>query len=125
MKKIRDVSSNDKNITSFVSENNGEIYFKGIDVAEALGYADANDAVRRHVWEEDKIEWSVLQQNLFPGAAPGNSIRGVTKFVNFLHRFRRYSISFALANLERSKRKIPQPFVIVFVRFSLIRRYLL
>ena len=35
----------------------------------ALGYADSDDAIRRHVWEEDKFEWCVIRSN--PGESPG------------------------------------------------------
>ena len=33
---------------------NGEIYFVGKDVAEALGYSNTRDALATHVEEEDK-----------------------------------------------------------------------
>lgn len=34
---------------------NGEPYFVGKDIAEALGYKDTDDALRKHVDEEDKL----------------------------------------------------------------------
>ena len=33
---------------------NNETYFIGKDIAEALGYSNARDAISRHVHEEDK-----------------------------------------------------------------------
>ena len=50
-------------LTSLVCDD-GEIYFKAKDVAEALGYADTDKAIRNHVWEEDKFEWCVIRSNL-------------------------------------------------------------
>lgn len=37
------------------TEINGEIYFVGKDVSQALGYRDTSDALKRHVDEEDKL----------------------------------------------------------------------
>ena len=37
-----------------ITENDG-IYFVGKDVAEILGYADTDKAIRNHVDEEDKL----------------------------------------------------------------------
>lgn len=34
---------------------NGEPWFVGSDVAECLGYTDTNQAIRQHVYEEDKL----------------------------------------------------------------------
>ena len=34
---------------------NDEIWFVGKDVAEALGYSDTNQAIRKHIDEEDKL----------------------------------------------------------------------
>ena len=68
------------NLTSLVSDD-GEIYFKAKDVAIALGYSDADDAIRKHVWEEDKFEWCVMQQNTVPGESPGTDIHPKTKFL--------------------------------------------
>ena len=36
------------NLTSVVSKDN-EIYFKAKDVAESLGYANTNEAIKKHV----------------------------------------------------------------------------
>lgn len=32
-----------------------EVWFVGKDVAEALGYSDTNQAIRKHIYEEDKL----------------------------------------------------------------------
>ena len=51
-------------LTSVVSDD-GEIYFKAKDVATALGYTDFDQAIRKHVWEEDKFEWcAIIKDNL-------------------------------------------------------------
>ena len=55
-------------LTSVVCED-GEIYFKAKDIATALGYADSDDAIRRHVRGEDKFEWCVIRSD--PGESPG------------------------------------------------------
>lgn len=34
---------------------NGEVWFVGKDVATALGYSDTDQALRRHVDDEDKL----------------------------------------------------------------------
>lgn len=34
---------------------NGELYFVGKDIAGILGYSDTNQAIRKHVDEEDKL----------------------------------------------------------------------
>ena len=47
-------------LTSVVSDD-GEIYFKAKEVATALGYANSDEAIRRHVWEEDRFEWCVIR----------------------------------------------------------------
>lgn len=36
-------------------EVNGEPWFVGKDVAEALGYSDTDQALRKHVDDEDKL----------------------------------------------------------------------
>ena len=36
-------------------EIDGEPWFVGKDVAEALGYGDTNQAIRKHVTEDDKL----------------------------------------------------------------------
>ena len=56
------------NLTSLVSDD-GEIYFKAKDVATALGYADSDDGIWRHVWEEDEFEWCVITSD--PVESPG------------------------------------------------------
>ena len=38
-----------------VIDRDGEPWFVGKDVAEALGYGDTSDALKRHVDEEDKL----------------------------------------------------------------------
>ena len=48
---------------------NGEAWFKAIDVATALKYTDTDDAVRRHVSQDDKRKQGSLISN--PGTSPG------------------------------------------------------
>ena len=52
-------------ITSLVCDD-GEIYFKAKDVATALRFADPNDAIQKHVWEENKFEWCVIKVGVLP-----------------------------------------------------------
>lgn len=47
-------------LTSIVCKNS-DIYFKAKDVADALGYTDFDQAIRKHVWEEDKFEWCTIK----------------------------------------------------------------
>src|SRR5688572_8584249 len=35
-------------------EKDGEVWFVGKDIAENLGYRNINDAISKHVYEEDK-----------------------------------------------------------------------
>lgn len=46
-------------------EVDGEVWFVGKDVAEALGYKDTSDSIRRHVDDEDKLmrRFTVSGQN--------------------------------------------------------------
>ena len=45
---------------TFVVCDDGEIYFKAKDVAEALGYENPREAIRMHVWGKNKFEWGQL-----------------------------------------------------------------
>ena len=56
-------------LTSFI-DNKQNIWFRGKDVAEILGYRDTDDAVRRHVSIENKMT-QFLQPKCFPGKTPG------------------------------------------------------
>ena len=47
-------------LTSVVCED-GNNFFKAKHVATALGYANSDEAIRRHVWEEDRFEWCVIR----------------------------------------------------------------
>lgn len=40
-------------VRTIIKDN--EIWFVGKDVAEALGYSDTNQAIRKHIDEEDKL----------------------------------------------------------------------
>ena len=56
-------------LTSFIDKNQN-IFFIGKDVAKILGYRDTNQAIRKHVDEEDKFKGAVkttggLQQSFF------------------------------------------------------------
>ena len=56
-------------ITSFIDKQQN-IFFIGKDVAKILGYSDTNQAIRKHVDEEDKFKGSVkttggLQQTFY------------------------------------------------------------
>lgn len=49
---------------------NGDIWFVALDVAKALGYSNANDAIKRHIDEDDCIvmqmsnnEWGISNEN--------------------------------------------------------------
>ena len=42
-------------LTSYV-DNKQNIWFQGKDVAKILGYSDTDQAIRKHVDEEDKIK---------------------------------------------------------------------
>lgn len=49
------IFKNDEFGTVRTTEIDGDIYFVGKDVAEALGYRDTSDAIKRHIDEEDKL----------------------------------------------------------------------
>ena len=51
-------------LMSVVSDD-GEIYFKAKDVAEALGYVETVHAIRRHVWSKNKFEWDNISGGAF------------------------------------------------------------
>ena len=42
-------------LTSFI-DNKQNVWFKGKDVAQILGYSDTNQAIRKHVSENHKIK---------------------------------------------------------------------
>jgi|SRR6056300_1645627 len=58
------------------------IYFKGKDVAAALGYQDAKQAVRKHVDVEDKITQEELLQGGVETTPPLNENDKKTTFIN-------------------------------------------
>src|SRR6201990_2621564 len=60
---------NDKNITITYDEYNN-VWFKGKDVCDILEYKKSENAIKRHVENEDKIEYKKLNFNpppLFQG----------------------------------------------------------
>ena len=52
----------DVSLATIVFED-GSTYFKARDVAKALGYENSDQAIRRHVWEEDKFEWCDIRSD--------------------------------------------------------------
>ncbi len=49
-----EIFKNDEFGSVRATEINGETYFVGKDIAEALGYSNTRDALDRHVDDEDK-----------------------------------------------------------------------
>ena len=56
-------------ITSYISKQQN-VWFRGKDVAQILGYRDTDDAVRRHVSIENKMT-QFIQPKCSPGKTPG------------------------------------------------------
>ena len=56
----------DVDLTSFI-DNKQNVWFKGKDVAKILGYSDTDEALRRHVSNENKKKHFSRQ----PGETPG------------------------------------------------------
>lgn len=73
---------------------NGEPWFVGKDVAEALGYSNTKDALKKHVFSEDK---SVFQRSQFATLEIPN--RGMT----FVNEAGLYSLIFG-SKLEKAKK---------------------
>jgi len=59
--KLQKFENNEFSLEAIVDVDNN-ISFKGKDIATALGYQDTNQAIRKHVEDEDKI----TQENLGP-----------------------------------------------------------
>ena len=70
-------------LTSFI-DNKQNIWFRGKDVAEILGYRDTDDAVRRHVSIENKMT-QFLQPKCFPGKTPGQQNDTKVKCSSFIY----------------------------------------
>lgn len=47
----------DSDVRTFLIDN--EVYFVGKDVAETLGYKDTKNALKQHVYDEDKMGWQI------------------------------------------------------------------
>lgn len=92
---------------------NGEPYFVGKDVAEVLGYSDTNQAIRKHVDDEDKLtrqfDWSGQNRNMTVINESGvyNLIFGAakqsanTKIKEKANRFKRWVTSEVLPTIRK------------------------
>ena len=47
----------DSDVRTFLIDN--EVYFVGKDVAETLGYKDTKNALKQHVYDDDKMGWQI------------------------------------------------------------------
>ena len=47
----------DSDVRTFLIDD--EVYFVGKDVAETLGYKDTKNALKQHVYDEDKMGWQI------------------------------------------------------------------
>lgn len=47
----------DSDVRTVLIDN--EVYFVGKDVAETLGYKDTKNALKQHVYDEDKMGWQI------------------------------------------------------------------
>ena len=56
-------------LTSYI-DNKQNIWFRGKDIAQILGYKDTDDAVRKHVSAENKII-HIIHPKCCPGKTPG------------------------------------------------------
>ena len=57
------------NINVLGSKNN--MFFFASQVAKALGYLDTTDAVRKHIWNVNKLTVGEYRQKTIPGDLPG------------------------------------------------------
>ncbi len=77
---------------------NGEAWFKAIDVAKALKYKDSDDAIRKHVSEDDKRQQCSFKLN--PGKTPG--LQGNWKNAKYINESGLYCLIFG-SKLEQAK----------------------
>jgi prophage antirepressor-like protein len=78
-------------------KDKGEVFFYAKDVAKALGYKRPKDAVRTHVWEEDKYTLKDLEG----GGAAGTPFNSQPNTV-FISEQGLYQLIFG-SELERAK----------------------
>ena len=83
-------------------DNKQNVWFRGKDVAQILGYRDTDDAVRRHVSTENKMI-HLVHPNCCPGKTPGqqNDTRG--KYYIFINEPGFYELVFS-SKLEFAKK---------------------
>ena len=88
-------------LTSYIDKQQN-VWFRGKDVAQILGYRDTDDAVRRHVSSENKMR-QFIQPKCCPGKMPGqqNDIRG--KYCTFINEPGFYELVFG-SKLEFAKK---------------------
>ena len=65
-------------LTSYIDKQQN-VWFRGKDVAQILGYSDTDDAVRRHVSSENKMR-QFIQPKCCPGKTPGQQNNNKLKF---------------------------------------------
>jgi prophage antirepressor-like protein len=61
-------------------KDKGEVFFYAKDVAKALGYKKPGNAVRTHVWEEDRYTLKNLEEG--PSAGTPFNSQPNTVFIN-------------------------------------------
>ena len=94
-------------IKSFIDKEQN-IFFIGKDVAKILGYKDTNQAIRKHVDEEDKFKWAVettgYSKKYLPVETTGYSKRGRTPIIINESGFYSLVLSSKLETAKKVKR---------------------
>ena len=72
---LQTFKNNEFNLEALINKDKN-IYFKGKDVATALGYQNTNQAIIKHVDEEDKITQEELLQGSIKTIPPSQQLQG-------------------------------------------------